>query len=572
MVIDRPEVRPKAFSYVRMSTDLQLKGDSLRRQREASRKYADRHGLELIEDIDLHDIGVSAYKGKNIASGAFGRFLEAVRDGKIQAGSYLLVESFDRMSRQEPVVALKPFIEIVEAGLVLVTLDDERVFRGNISFEDLIISIAKMSRANEESARKSDRLSQAWKAKRASIGQKKLTARCPSWLRLTADRTGFDVIDERAAIVRRIFDEAASGIGTFTIVRRLNEEGVPTFTGKGGWQNSTVNKILSSAAAIGTFQPNRMEGGKRTPHGDPIRNYFPGIVRQPVFEAAQRGRLERKTKPEQGRKGSGGPKGKHFTNLFSKLAVCDYCGKPMHYQNKGTPPKGQSYLVCSNALRNIGCEMTGRWRYDQFESTFLSFVEQLDLGSLVRSSEHSSKRSELAFQIEAVEGRINLLQEKVRRAIDTSVKLAEFRSELLAEIIRKGEQELTEAKNTRQQLRHEIAILDQTALTYYRSPDQVAELIERVRAARGGDVYKLRAQIASRLQLLISELRLTVDPDTQSFEVVFRDGQGMILFVNPEDPTKFIQKVTGTAPDFEMISADGTTIQLPADEATLDGK
>ena len=80
--------------------------------------------------IDLHDIGVSAYKGKNIASGRFGRFLKAVRKGKIEKGSYLLVESFDRMSRQEPMVALKPFMEIVEAGLVLVTLDDERVFSG----------------------------------------------------------------------------------------------------------------------------------------------------------------------------------------------------------------------------------------------------------------------------------------------------------------------------------------------------------------------------------------------------------------------------------------------------------
>ncbi|MGY3427856.1 DNA invertase Pin-like site-specific DNA recombinase [Bradyrhizobium sp. F1.13.4] len=181
MIIPPQTTRPKAYSYVRMSTDLQLKGDSLRRQREASRKYAEKHDLELVEDFDLHDIGVSAYKGKNLASGAFGRFLEAVREMKIEQGSYLLVESFDRMSRQEPMVALKPFMEIVEAGLTLVTLDDERVFRGKISFEDLIISIAKMSRANEESARKSDRLSQAWKAKRAVIGQEKLTARCPSW-------------------------------------------------------------------------------------------------------------------------------------------------------------------------------------------------------------------------------------------------------------------------------------------------------------------------------------------------------------------------------------------------------
>ncbi|MET4277885.1 MULTISPECIES: recombinase family protein [unclassified Bradyrhizobium] len=572
MIIPPQTTRPKAYSYVRMSTDLQLKGDSLRRQREASRKYAEKHDLELVEDFDLHDIGVSAYKGKNLASGAFGRFLEAVREMKIEQGSYLLVESFDRMSRQEPMVALKPFMEIVEAGLTLVTLDDERVFRGKISFEDLIISIAKMSRANEESARKSDRLSQAWKAKRAVIGQEKLTARCPSWLRLASDRMGFEIVEEHAAVVRRIFDEAASGLGTFTIVRRLNEENVPTFTGKGGWQNSTVNKIVSGAAVVGTFQPNRMEGGKRMPDGDPIRNYFPRIVTQAVFEAAQRGRLERKTKPESGRKGSGGPKGKHFTNLFSKLAVCDYCGKPMHYQNKGTPPKGQSYLVCSNALRNVGCEMTGRWRYDQFESTFLSFVEQLDLASLVSSSEHSLKRNEVAFHLDAAVGKVRLLEDERRKAYEIGLKMADFDSAFIAERIKKAELELVAAKKQERQLRHEISVLDQTALTYYRHPDQVAGLIERVRAARGGDVYKLRAQIASRLQSLISELRLTVDPDTQRFEVVFRDGQGMTLFVDPEDPTNFIQKVSGKAPDFEVLSADGTVFQLPVDEPALDEK
>lgn len=571
--------RAKAYSYVRMSTDLQLKGDSLRRQREASRHYAQKHSLELVEDFDLHDIGVSAFKGKNIASGAFGRFLDAVREGKVERGSYLLIESFDRMSRQEPMVALKPFMDLVEAGLVLVTLDDERVFRqGHVKFEDLIISVAKMSRANEESARKSDRLSQAWKAKRAVVGQKKLTARCPSWLRLRPDRRGFEVIEEMAAIVRRIFDEAASGIGTYTIVRRLNQDGVPTFTGKGGWQNSTVNKILSSAAAVGTFQPNRIDGGKRKPEGEPIRNYFPRIVPQPVFEAAQNGRLERKTKPddEKGKRGSGGPKGKHFTNLFSKLAVCDYCGKPMHYQNKGVPPKGQSYLVCSNAIQNLGCEMAGRWRYDQFETVFLSFVEQLDLASLVRSSEHSSKRSELAFELDAVEGRTKLLQDELQRAFETSMKMAEFDSEFLAARIKKGEQELAEAKTVAQQLRHEIAILDQTALTYYKRPDQVAQLIERVRSSRGGDVYKLRAQIASRLQSLIKELRLTVDPDTQRFEVVFRDGHGMTLLVDPEDPTKFVQKVSGKAPVFELVKQDGELVKLPAgglamDEPGVDG-
>ena len=40
---------PRAFSYLRLSTDVQLKGDGLRRQLEASKKYAAEHGLDLVE-------------------------------------------------------------------------------------------------------------------------------------------------------------------------------------------------------------------------------------------------------------------------------------------------------------------------------------------------------------------------------------------------------------------------------------------------------------------------------------------------------------------------------------------
>jgi DNA invertase Pin-like site-specific DNA recombinase len=60
--------RPKAISYVRMSTAEQLKGDSLRRQTEKSAKYAAENGLELDENFKLEDIGVSAFRGRSSLS------------------------------------------------------------------------------------------------------------------------------------------------------------------------------------------------------------------------------------------------------------------------------------------------------------------------------------------------------------------------------------------------------------------------------------------------------------------------------------------------------------------------
>jgi hypothetical protein len=66
-------------------------------------------------------------------------------------------------------------------------------------------------------------------------------------------------------------------------------------------------------------------------------------------------------------------------------------------------------------------------------------------------------------------------------------------------------------------------------------------------------------------------LRLTIDPDTQRFEVIFRDGNGMNLFVDPEDPTKFVQKVTGKSPNYELVKVDGESVRLPANEETAEG-
>jgi DNA invertase Pin-like site-specific DNA recombinase len=48
----------KAYSYIRMSTPDQLKGNSLQRQLEASQAYAQANGMALQED--LRDLGGQA--------------------------------------------------------------------------------------------------------------------------------------------------------------------------------------------------------------------------------------------------------------------------------------------------------------------------------------------------------------------------------------------------------------------------------------------------------------------------------------------------------------------------------
>ena len=90
-------MRSKAFSYLRMSTEEQLKGDSPRRQKTAA-AYAEEHNWELVDSLE--NIGISAFKGKNRKAGALKVFLDLVEKGKIPSGSFLLVESLDHLSRE----------------------------------------------------------------------------------------------------------------------------------------------------------------------------------------------------------------------------------------------------------------------------------------------------------------------------------------------------------------------------------------------------------------------------------------------------------------------------------------
>ena len=92
--------RPKAYSYIRFSTPEQAVGHSLERQMEAARSFATRRGLELDEALTFRDLGVPAFRGRNAKRGALADFLTAVREGRVAKGAYLLVESLDRVSRQ----------------------------------------------------------------------------------------------------------------------------------------------------------------------------------------------------------------------------------------------------------------------------------------------------------------------------------------------------------------------------------------------------------------------------------------------------------------------------------------
>lgn len=309
------EPRGVAYSYVRFSTVKQELGDSLRRQVEACEKYCREHNLEL-HPVSYRDLGVSAFKRKNLEKGALAAFIDAVKTGKVAKGSYLVIEQFDRMSRAQTSTALQLLLDLVKAGIKVVTLDDQKVWDSD-SINDtgnLVLAIVYMSRANNESQAKADRLSSIWgkKKKEAASGTARriVTSECPRWLAPNDDKTGFIVLEDRVESIKKVFDMRINGHGVTAIVGKANEEQWPcpgkppvrksgesledynlrTRDGRVIWHTSNVGRILHNRALLGEYQPfinDPEDDNKRIPSGDPIQGYYPAVLDEVTFLRAQ---------------------------------------------------------------------------------------------------------------------------------------------------------------------------------------------------------------------------------------------------------------------------------------------
>ncbi len=350
--------KPRAYSYLRFSTPEQAKGDSLRRQTDAATAYAEANGLDLDTTLTFRDLGVSAFSGKNAKTGALAMFVRAIEDGVVEPGSYLLVESLDRVSRQTPRKALRALEDIVEGGVVVVTLSDQRVHT-RASLDDamgLLGSLLVFMRAHEESQMKAQRLRASWENKRAKARADltRLTSTGPAWLKPITD--GFAVLEDRAHVVRRIFTETLAGRGQHRIAAGLTADGVPTWRGGEGWHRTYVRKIVDNAAVIGHLTPHvteRLDGGGtlRRPVGEAIEGYYPPVI---DLETWHRARALVGTRQTAGAGGRGRHAGKAVRHSLAGLARCPICAGTMTRVSKG-PSGGRTYLVCAKAKRGAGC-------------------------------------------------------------------------------------------------------------------------------------------------------------------------------------------------------------------------
>ncbi|MFN7399021.1 MAG: recombinase family protein [Sandaracinobacter sp.] len=347
------------YSYARFSTPEQASGDSLRRQTAAAEKWAQDRGMVLDDRLSLTDEGVSSYRGANAAEDrGLGSFLYACQQGLIERGSYLLVESLDRLSRMDPFDAQQQFMAIVGAGVTIVTLQDGQEFsRQRMTAEPWSFLVAYMvaMRAHEESATKGRRVAAAWAAKRERMRTGKdarLTMRAPGWVQWDATANRWDLQPVHAATVRRVFELTDAGWGEHRIAEAFNREGVPLMGRGAMWHRSAVSKILGNVSAIGQLVPGRIEhveGKRRRVMEEPIDGVFPPAVDIDLWRTVRA--LKDGT--------AAAPRGRHagaVSHMLAGLARCPACGSAMTRVSKGSRAKaGKPKLVCTRAKVGAGC-------------------------------------------------------------------------------------------------------------------------------------------------------------------------------------------------------------------------
>ena len=510
----------RAYSYVRMSTRKQLRGDSLRRQLERSKAFADEHSLLL--DDSLQDLGVSAWKGRNFKTGALGRFLAMVENDEIPKGSYLLIESLDRLSREAVPDALTLFMAIINAGIVIVTLGEDRQIysrdRLNGDWTKLIIGLAVMSRGHEESQTKSERIKAVAKRKReqAREGKGHITSISPAWIdakRIDANRYQF-TLNHHAETVRAIYEMATRGLGATVIARKLNADGVPAFKSKDGWYQSIIKALLTRHDVIGTFQPHRMQNGKRVPDGDPIDNYFPAAIDKDLFLRVQTMRSN---------PGRPGRKGNTFTNLFTGLCHCAHCGGPMTM--KMSRVKGNEngrYLVCANYVRGHRCSDGNRhFRYEPLEAGILDHVKELNLADALQTACVDQDISDINETIAGMTIRLDELRRKEQRlalAVEDDSQPPDAILNLLK--TRQTERQAIEAELRHQQMERQRRSIRQDSRT--ETCDRIGRLQGMWEQADNMTRYNLRSEVHNAIREIITEI--SFDSSDHSAIVIVENG------------------------------------------------
>ena len=519
------------YSYIRFSSLKQKSGTSIDRQVDFATQWAAEHGMQLDESLSMRDEGLSAYHGRHVKRGALGAFLAAIEAGKIPAGSVLIVEGLDRLSRAEPLLAQAQLTQIINADITVVTAADGKQYnREHLKSNpmDLVYSLLVMIRAHEESETKSKRAKAALRKQcEAWVSEGRLRGgrhgRHPQWL--AADGDGWLMRPERVEAIRCALDLFRRGYGHVRITEVLIERGMQMTDAAPN--SAQIYRIVRNPAIKGT-RVVTLDGERYAMDG-----YYPAIVTADEFDALQHEMDQRAA--------TGGASIKGIPGVVTGIGIahCGYCGSPMVAMNvtsrarpDGSLSDGNRRIVCSSRSNATPCPHPNGTSVAPIERAIMRFcADQMNLsGVLAGDDSAASQRAQLESARQKARG-IEAQLERLTQAL-----MAAEPSASPAFFLRKAQEleaDLTAAKKAVSSAERELAATTQ-------SPEPAkAEAWQAL--ASGVDSLDADARILARQLVRETFQRLTVfasgftpgkDDGLVGLVLVGRGGNSRILTVD----------------------------------------
>jgi DNA invertase Pin-like site-specific DNA recombinase len=212
----------KAHAYLRVSGKGQVEGDGFTRQLKAIKEYAAAHDMKIVNVY--REEGVSGTK-ESAARPAWSELMTALHSNGV---GVIIIERLDRLARdlmvQETIIA-----DLLKNGFELVSVAEPDLMANDptrILVRQMMGAVAQYEKSQI-----------VLKLRGARLRKRAKTGRCEG-------RKPYGFYEGERAALDRVKALRAEGLGFDRIAARLNEEHVPTRTGR-PWHGVVVNRILT---------------------------------------------------------------------------------------------------------------------------------------------------------------------------------------------------------------------------------------------------------------------------------------------------------------------------------------
>lgn len=326
-----------AVIYARYSSHAQ-RDESIESQLRVCRDYAGHAGFSVIKEYV--DRAMSATSDQRPA------FQQMVAESASQSFDTILVYALDRFARDRYDAAVyRKKLKDNGVRILSVTqpIDDSPE---GVLIESLLEGLAEyysknLARGVMRGMREN------------AINCKAVGGICPTGYKIDRSSMKYVIDEEKAGIIREVFEMYADGMSVVDICRTCNERGYRTNRGRYFTRNS-LSTILRNRKYIGVYKFDDIE----------IEGGMPVIVDEDTFERVQeRLKMANKTKPR---------KNDDVDFLLSGKLFCGHCGKPM-VGTSGTGKGGRIYYYYSCRQHGNKCLKTAE-RKEKLEWFVINYI------------------------------------------------------------------------------------------------------------------------------------------------------------------------------------------------------